>query len=182
MPWMRVCLAILLAATAASADPKPFKCSAKGGSPWHEVRSAHFIVDSDATGQKLAILIQTLENYEAQEIGILIGGPADLPGRLRVVAFANPGEYRDLAGADSSGFYSRSDAYGPYIMLPLAGFTVDGETVAHELAHYVSYFLFPVQPSWFSEGFAQWVQTIASNQTESRAATGSHIVHGSRAE
>jgi tetratricopeptide (TPR) repeat protein len=179
---MRLYLAILLVATAASADPKPFKCSAKGGSQWHEVRSAHFLVDTDATGGKLATLIRTLENYQAQEVGILVGGPADLPGRLRVVAFTSPSEYSDLAPTDAVGFYGRSVVYGPYIALPMVGFEADGEVVAHELAHYVSFFLFPAQPSWFSEGFAQWVQTIASNQTESRPALGSHIQRGTRAE
>jgi tetratricopeptide (TPR) repeat protein len=180
---MRLSLAILLAATAASADPKPFKCSAKGGSQWHEVRSAHFLVDTDATGEKLAILVRTLENYEAQEMLLLMGGPADLPGRLRVVALSSFEEYKDVAPQGSVGFYSwSSNVYGPYIALPMLGFAANGETVAHELSHYISKFLFPAQPHWFAEGLAQWVQTIASNESINFTATGSHIERGSRVE
>jgi tetratricopeptide (TPR) repeat protein len=100
---------------------------------------------------------------------------------LRVVAFSSPSEFGDLAGSALGGYYAHSDLYGPYIVLPLAGFTADGETVAHELAHYVSFFLFPAQPHWFTEGFAEWVQTIATSGSEHGAATGSHITHGSRA-
>jgi tetratricopeptide (TPR) repeat protein len=178
---MRLALALFLCAGTAAASPKPFHCSAQGGRQWREVKSAHFIVDTDATGGTLSTLVQSLENYLAKEIFTLLGGPADLPGRLRVVAFSSPSEFVDLAGSDLGGYYWHSDLYGPYIVLPLAGFTAHGETVAHELAHYLSFFLFPAQPHWFTEGFAQWVETIANGDSEHRAPTGSHIPHGSRA-
>jgi tetratricopeptide (TPR) repeat protein len=178
---MRLALALFLAASTAAASPKPFHCSAQGGRQWHEVRSAHFIVDTDATGATLSTLVQSLENYLAKEIFTLLGGPADLPGRLRVVAFSSPSEFADLAGSTLGGYYGRSDLYGPHIALPLVGSYAHGETVAHELAHYVSFFLFPAQPRWFTEGFAEWVQTIATDDTEHRAPIGSHIPHGSRA-
>jgi tetratricopeptide (TPR) repeat protein len=171
---MRLALALFLCAGTAAASPKPFRCSAQGGRQWHEVKSAHFIVDTDATGGTLSTLVQSLENYQAKEIFTLLGGPADLPGRLRVVAFSNPSDFEDLAGG-SQGYYGRSDLYGPYIALPLVDSHAHGETVAHELAHYVSFFLFPAQPRWFSEGFAEWVQTIGTDQTVHEAPTGSHI-------
>jgi len=178
---MRLALALFLAASTAAASPKPFHCSAQGGRQWHEVKSAHFIVDTDAAGSALSTLVQSLENYLAKEIFTLLGGPADLPGRLRVVAFSSPSEFGGMGGGASGGYYWHSDLYGPYIVLPLVGFTADGETVAHELAHHVSFFLFPAQPHWFTEGFAGWVQTVATSDTEHGAPTGSHIPHGSRA-
>jgi hypothetical protein len=139
---MRLALALFLCAGTAAASPKPFHCSAQGGRQWHEVKSAHFIVDTDAAGSALSTLVQSLENYLAKEIFTLLGGPADLPGRLRVVAFSSPSEFGGMGGGASGGYYWHSDLYGPYIVLPLVGFTADGETVAHELAHHVSFFSF----------------------------------------
>src|SRR6202022_3589011 len=163
---MRLALALFLVASTAAASPKPFHCSAQGGRQWHEVKSAHFIVDTDAAGSALSTLVQSLENYPPKGIFTLLGWPADLPGRLRVVAFSSPSEFGGMGGGASGGYYWHSDLYGPYIVLPLVGFTADGETVAHELAHHVSFFLFPAQPHWFTEGFAGWVQTVATSDTE----------------
>jgi tetratricopeptide (TPR) repeat protein len=60
------------------------------------------------------------------------------------------------------------------------GFEADPETVAHELAHYISWYIFPRQPRWFSEGLAAFVQTVASVPSENAAPTGSHIVRSAR--
>jgi tetratricopeptide (TPR) repeat protein len=159
-----------------------FRCPAKGGSEWREYRSKHFLVDTDLKPESAGKLIKTLEKMHALEMQALVGEQLELPGHLRVVALDDPGDYLELIGNPSvGGYFKVSSLDEPLIVLPVAGFEADPETIAHELAHYISWYLFPRQPLWFSEGLAAFVQTVASVPSENAPATGSHIVRGARA-
>jgi Flp pilus assembly protein TadD len=96
-----------------------------------------------------------------------------------VLAFSDQTDYLEMAGDVMQAFYTRGQLGEPSIVLPLRVLQHDPESVAHELAHYLSFFLFPVQPRWFTEGLAEWVQTVAARPADTAVtATGSHITRG----
>lgn len=169
---------LLMAAVPAQAG---FKCPAKGGSEWREYRSAHFTVVSDASEFKVNGLIAALESMHVLEVQALVGEQVEIPGRLRVVAFGDPGLFTELSGADLiDGYFKWASFTQPTIVLPITGLEADPEVVAHEVAHHLSVFLFIQRPHWFSEGLAMFLQTVAAVDRPLEAPTGSHMVRGSR--
>jgi tetratricopeptide (TPR) repeat protein len=179
---MRI-IAVVLASLLAGPAFASFRCPAKGGAPWREYRSAHFLVDTDVAQGHAGTLVRELERLHALLLQALVGEQVEIPGRVRVLAFADQTDFRDLAGADFvAGYYGRGEFGEPTIVLPVRALSSDPETVAHELSHHLSFFLFPVQPHWFTEGLAEWVQTVAARPGETPTfATGSHIARGTRA-
>ena len=97
----------LLVPAAANAG---FRCPAKGGSEWREYRSKHFVVQSDAARFRVEPIIGELERIQALELQALVGDQqVEIPGRLKVVAFADPGLFADVAGSrEVAGFFTYS--------------------------------------------------------------------------
>src|SRR6266545_1827976 len=81
---------------AGHARAETFRCSARGGPAWHEYRSKHFVVDSDA-----ARLVEDLESIQALEVKALVGEGVEIPGSVRVIAFADAGQFEALANPGS---------------------------------------------------------------------------------
>src|SRR2546422_9012194 len=118
-----------------------FRCPAKGGAQWREYRSKHFLVESDAARFKVELLVSRLESMHVLELQALLGEQAEIPGRLRVIAFADPALFTDLAGKyHIVGYYKQGALGEPTIVLPLEGMEADPQTVAHEIAHHLSTF------------------------------------------
>jgi Tfp pilus assembly protein PilF len=158
-----------------------FRCPAKGGSEWREYRSKHFIVHSDAGRFKVELIVGDLERIHALELQALVGEQVEIPGRLRVVAFAEPGLFKEVVNnPEVAGFFKFSRMKEPMIVFPTEGLHTSPELIAHEIAHHLSHFIFIRQPPWFAEGLAKFVQTVAVRTTERTTLIGSHIVHGER--
>lgn len=129
---------------------------------WHEYTSEHFLVDTDASGEVARGLVATLEVTHALLVKAIFGEGQEVSGRVRVLALHDQTLFRTLAGDDRfAGYYGRGLLGEPTIVLRVEGRGVDGETVAHELAHRLSFIAVPRQPRWYSEGFAIYVQTVA---------------------
>jgi len=174
-------LALATAAIALAASPAfAFKCPAKCGAQWHEYRTAHFVIDTDYDPDVAGVLVREFEHMHALLLQGLVGEQVDIPGHLRVIAFDSPMDFAQFAGGDVGGYYKRGLYGEPTIVLPLTGFRDHPETIAHELAHHLSFFIFPVQPRWYSEGLAEFVENVMSGGTDNAPATGSHMVLGSR--
>jgi tetratricopeptide (TPR) repeat protein len=158
-----------------------FRCPAKGGSQWREYRSAHYVIFTDVGEFKLGRLVAQLESIHTLEVQALVGEQVEIPGRLRVIALADPGLFSDLAGQYEIGGYFKYGFFSdPTIVLPVSGLDVDPEIVAHEVAHHITRFFFVRQPMWFSEGLAEFLQTVAAVEAPLEPRTGSHIVRGQR--
>jgi tetratricopeptide (TPR) repeat protein len=178
---MKIALA-LTAVLAAGPASAAFKCSARGGAVWHEFRTEHFLLDTDLGSHRAGTLLKQLETLHAMELQALVGEAVEIPGHLRVLAFADAGDFRELAGSRYvAGYFLVAAEFGPIIVIPVEGFEANREVVAHELAHYLSRFLFPLQPLWFAEGLAAFVETVAAPPQENGPVLGSHIIHGQRA-
>jgi len=66
-----------------------------------------------------------------------------------------------LAGQNVLGFYWVTRFGEPTILISSQDVEEVPQIVAHELAHLVSYYLFPRQHRWFAEGLAQFVESVA---------------------
>ena len=154
-------------------------CPAKGGSEWREYKAAHFLLDSDMSRFKVESLLKDLETMRGMVLRGLFSDDVEIPGRIRVVALASPGDFKTLAGSSAIGAYFKSNWNGEtLIVLPVGGIEASREIVAHEVAHILSRFQFPEQPSWFSEGLAAFVQTVARREEQRQEQKWSHIVRG----
>lgn len=174
-------IAFAIALSAATPALAGFKCPAKGGSEWREYRSAHFDVFTDAGDSRVVRLVDKLEAMHGLELQALLDEQVEIPGRLRVIALSNPNAFRELAGSHEIGGYYKASFYGePTIVFPLASVDDYPEIIAHEVAHHVTRFLFVHQPAWFSEGIAEFLQTVAMAEGRVEPGLGSHIVRGGR--
>ncbi len=172
----------LIASLLASPAFASFRCPARGGAAWREYRTEHFLIDTDGSANDARSLVRQFEHMHALVLQALVGEQVEIPGHVRVLAFADPTDFREIAGEGVGGYYGRGFLGEPTIVLPLRGLVDDPELIAHELAHHLSFFLFPVQPHWFTEGLAEWVETVAARPAEKAVSrTGSHIVHGANA-
>jgi hypothetical protein len=146
---------------------------------WGEFKSEHFILDTDATDQSAAAAMATLERLRAADLLVLAGEQVEFEGHIRVIVPASRGVFLEIAGDWTAAFYTRGPYADPVVLAPIDVFTNDPETVAHELAHAISFYVFPEQRHWFTEGLAEFVQTLAARQGQANtAALGSHIVRG----
>ena len=173
MTFRRLAAALLVIGCAACLGPKTVTRPENAAydplgstSNWAEFKTAHFILDTDAPDVQASMMMERLEKLRAGELQVLAGGDVELPGHIRVLAPASPGMFSAIAGDWSEVFATRGPYSEPVILAPVAWFVDEPETIAHELAHAVSWYLYPEQPRWFSEGIAQFVQTLASRGGE----------------
>src|SRR3954462_9823701 len=99
-------------------------CPAKGGAEWREYKTAHFLLDSDLSRFKVESLVKDLETMHGMVLRGLFGEGVDIdiPGRMRVVAPASPGDFKTLAGSPTIGAYFKADWNGSTtIVLPVEG-------------------------------------------------------------
>src|SRR5262249_28785693 len=102
---------------------------------------------------------------------------------LRVVAFSDDTDFDEMAGGRLvAGYYDRGQFGEPAIVMPARASRERPQLIAHELAHHLSFYLFPVQPRWFTEGLAEFVQTAAAIPGDTAMTeVGSHIAKGANA-
>lgn len=136
---------------------------------WKRLQTADFelLTDlDDAEARRAAqLLTQSLEGLRA-----LFGkAPVQRPRTLRVVAMRDDLEFERRFGKYLWGFVAhRQDdslvcLYGPpdrWFVRPTALTEVTHSVLQHELAHAVLATYFPVQPKWFAEGMAQYLETF----------------------
>jgi tetratricopeptide (TPR) repeat protein len=171
---------LAVACAGAKNSPNPAVNAPSAAGAWTELRSAHFILDTDASDETAASLMAKLERFRAGDLQALTGGDAELPGHIRVIVPASRGMFLDVAGDWNTAFYAQGPYSEPVILAPVASFLDEPELVAHELAHAVSSYLFPEQPRWFSEGIALFVQTLGSRVGDSAMVGHNlHVMHAS---
>jgi tetratricopeptide (TPR) repeat protein len=183
MSALRIALAAAVAAAGFSSpadEPTTYKCEARGGSAWREYRTQHFLVATDLSAPRAEAVVRDLEQLHALVVQALVGEQVDVPGKLRVIAFSDPRDFERLVGPHVVGFFEVGARLTPTAAFAADGFQADPEVIAHELAHSVSWHIFPRQPHWFAEGLAQFVQTVGRAREQTAPQLGSHVVRGGR--
>jgi hypothetical protein len=136
-------------------------CPAKGGTPWLELETSHFVLRTNMSGGDAEALLRTLEETRAALLAAVWPKAPDPPLRTRVVA---------VDSVKESFAYFPEHVWGLWYDRPPFPRTVllgprwqrDGfDVFAHELAHELSYHSLPLQPPWYSEGVATFVETLS---------------------
>ncbi len=155
-------LALVAVLAAGCAHVRP-ECSAHGGPPWLEVRSAHFVVHSNLGRADAERMTSELELALA---GLHRAMRLDVPptARVETVVFRSAGELQEVIEHDRIVGFWRTDWRGPLILMggqsSLTGSDSDLATVKHELTHFVAAHHFGRQPRWFAEGLARYFETL----------------------
>ncbi len=160
-------LAGVLASPAGSAPTSPAdQAKAPVVAPaWRVIKSAHFVIRSDAPAATVQAVVDRLEDvHEALRTTFF----TDLPVRpVDVLLFANEPDFRSVARPGLVGFYTAgleepagfSDGL---IVLHAGGSPTEtvSTTAAHELAHHFLQTLSDRVPLWLHEGFAKYVGAL----------------------
>ena len=168
---LRVLLAAALPGPIAAAAPALAACPLTPVPEWHQVTSAHFHLRTSLGADVAQRATLELERFRS---ALLTAWPAefDPEGRVEVILLSLP-ELAEFARGDVRGFVmdGRDDAKILVIAQETggAGATVrDQPALVHELAHYLSSFIFLTEPRWYSEGMASYLamtRVSADNKT-----------------
>lgn len=151
--------AVLLALGSACAAGSGFVCPARGGPPWVEVTSAHFVVRTDVSEPRAKEIAQELEILRTTLLQALFDHEVDTPGRLEVVVFRSRDELMPYSRDPRIGGLMVEDAFGERRILLAADAGVQSQRlVAHELVHVLSHHVIHRQPRWFGEGLAGFLE------------------------
>src|SRR6185295_9643353 len=135
----------------------------RGGPTWTELTSEHFTMWTDAERERGRELVQQMEQLRQVVVGVAFPSlPAE--GRTQVfalrdddelAAFSVTGEARALASTPGLPLWQ------PMIVMSTRdNIEASDRTVAHELTHVISSAVVHHQPRWFSEGMAEFFQTV----------------------
>jgi hypothetical protein len=167
--WMVGCLCAVGSALAAGC------ASAPQGQAWLEVRTPHFDMHTDLLEPAALDMARALEEARAGLITVAWKGAPDPRGRTQVVVFAREGRFHDYVPREETAGLAQSlvgseriiviywDDERPSGLPPVA---------VHEIAHDLSHWFAPLQPAWYSEGMACFLEGLAYDRATQRAILG----------
>lgn len=166
-------LACLLFATGCALDA--VRPSTVGAGRWLEVVTPHFVLNTDQLEPRALDTATALEEARASLLQLAWTGARNPPrGRVDVVVFKSPSDLDHYAGLDHpvGGFAARRDGERPLLSFhPSAGNGVPS-VIVHELAHDLSMWFMPIQPAWFAEGLATYLETVSYDRSTHQAVLG----------
>src|SRR5215475_9646187 len=167
---------VLALATSAQAGES---CSLPGGGAWREYKSRHFLIDAAGWDRDPARVVAEFENLHSALLATLIAEPVEIPGQVRVMVVPNASDLADYTGSRNIlGVFWVSPLAEPTILISAGDVEQVPEIIAHELAHYISSYLFPRQPFWFAEGLAQFLESVGKVDDQGRRWAGNDPAEG----
>lgn len=141
---------------------------AQGGARWLELKSTHFVVETDLPEAEARQASDTLERTRA-EIATAMGAPSltSAPDDVRVTVLSDGVEFQDIFNRNVAGLfhhtypprvviYGHPDSWEKTVGLGGPRFSV----LRHELTHHLSVKALARQPRWFAEGLASFFETL----------------------
>jgi tetratricopeptide (TPR) repeat protein len=136
---------------------------------WYEASTAHFVVYSEQSPDKLQQFASRLERFDAA-IRFLRGLPDDPVGkanRVTVYVVNHTGDVERLAFRNAAGFYIPR-AGGSLAVVPRRAGASDADDLSaqaillHEYTHHLFWTQSPnaVYPAWYIEGYAETLATV----------------------
>jgi hypothetical protein len=135
---------------------------------WRQLTTNHFILRTDLDAPEAREAVESLETSRDCIVSAAWPG-VQIPEteRVHVIALASTGQFERVLGPGVAGIFSSvaiptfivagSPSHweqGPQIL------GARGSTLRHELAHQLSAAMMPARPGWFTEGFAQFLETV----------------------
>ena len=163
-----LCICSLLCAACEAFGPKHVECMLHDGEEWIEAQSDHFTLQTNVDSEAARETLQNLE-WTRRALLRIWNESFDPPTRIDVILINRPWQWEEFGELWIAG---KLIAVAPRPMMVLVGKLVPGDfipqqdTVAHELTHYLSRYIFVRTPLWFEEGFAQFTQTVHKGDSD----------------
>jgi hypothetical protein len=165
MPRMRLAVLLLAAApVAVGACATVPACPAKGGPTWRELTTRTITLRTDLDEAEARETIQLLTEIRAAMLALFWPGAPEPPFRTKAVVLRSIREFaaftRDPhAPPEVWGFRAEDSPFEP--MIALGGTDYRSlRVLTHELVHDLSTWYAPIQPPWYAEGLAKFLETI----------------------
>ena len=170
--WLAVCLLL-------SASPSKAADATAG---WTEVRTEHITLKSDLGKEESARAALAVERTRTALLAAAWPGAKLLqPERVDVVVFARQMDFLHYFGANLIGLFFY-DQYPPIAFLfgppekweKRATVAMEETTsvLKHEMSHHLAAYFYRRQPKWFSEGLAQYLETLRISEDGKSATLG----------
>jgi tetratricopeptide (TPR) repeat protein len=137
---------------------------------WTEVRTEHITLKSDLGKEETARAALAVERTRAALLAAAWPGAKLLqPERVEVIVFAGQPDFIHYFGAFLLGLFSHGEypptafLFGPPEKWEKRSTLALSETTSvlkHELSHHLAAYFYRRQPRWFSEGLAQYLETL----------------------
>jgi hypothetical protein len=139
-------------------------CPAKGGPSWLEVTSPHVRLRTDLGEADAREIVQRIEEMRAAMLAVIWPGAPEPAVRTNAVVLRSMREFavftRQLRSPPEVwGVRSPDDPFEPIIALAGTDFR-SLRVLTHELAHDLGAWYMPIQPAWYAEGLAMFLETI----------------------
>ncbi|HXJ23477.1 MAG TPA: hypothetical protein VMT03_24900 [Polyangia bacterium] len=144
-------------------------CPAHGGPVWRELSSPHFTLRTDQDESDARTTIDRLEEVRAAMLSAVWAAAGDPPIRTEAIVLRSRREFEAFQGDAAATFPidGLRASLPPFPSAIVLGGT-DGRSfrvLNHELAHDISYWFIPIQPSWYAEGVAKYLETITADRS-----------------
>jgi Tfp pilus assembly protein PilF len=160
MTLPRRAAALGLVAMVGCATGAAFICPARGGPPWRDVGSDHFVLRTDLDLEDAGQLLLALERLRTAVVSALFEELPPSQVGVEVVAFRTGAAFRSFAPPGVDAYYLRSAGGPPRIVLSGRIDRRQKAMLAHELTHHYLSSIFLRQPRWFSEGLATMMEPL----------------------
>jgi hypothetical protein len=147
----------------------------KGGPPWIELTSEHFLVWTDGSPERARELIREMERFRQIVLGGAFPGASSVDRSL-VIMLRDNAELTAFSQTDQARPFAmptRNPLWPPTIVLSAFSYhDPENTAVAHELTHLISWGAVRNQPRWLAEGMAMYFETVNLDPDSTKADIG----------
>ncbi len=144
---------------------QPLMAPEKGGSPWTEVTSAHFVLKTDLDSHTAEEVSAKLEEIFAALADLGFPSAQQPKLRIEVVYLRLHEDYVVLAPKLTGGVFFPEGLHDfertPIAILGGDFVQATRETLQHELTHLFIHYYYPQAPPWLNEGLARYMETMS---------------------
>lgn len=166
--WLRVLLTSALVVETGCAIMPP--CPGRGGPAWRQLSSAHFTLRTDLEPHEAEEVVRSLEETRAAMLVAIWPGAPGPPDRTQAIALASHSELAVFTGFGVGGMHVHTPPFPPTLVIGAGD--LEGESLKHELAHDLSRWFLPIQPAWYSEGIATFLEAVRYDRAKERVIVG----------
>ena len=151
-------------------------CPAKGGPTWLEVTSSNITLRTDLDEASARETIERLEEIRAAMLALVWAGAPEPAVRTNVVVLRSIREFAVFTRDPQSppkvwGFRGEDPPFEPIVALAGTDYR-SLRVLTHELVHDLSAWYMPIQPAWYAEGLAKFLETADYDRKSSILETG----------
>lgn len=145
------------------------------GQAWLQVKSPHFDLYTDLEEAAALDMARALEESRAGLIRVAWRVESDPLGRTEVAVFASEDRFHDyVPNSDTQGVAQSHIGMERLIVTYWDDERPSGlpRVAVHEIAHDLSYWFTPLQPAWYSEGMASFLEGLQYDRATHQAILG----------